>query len=1355
MAFCRMSWDPFQAPVQRVGRAQSVSGWLLLATLLAGPNARALTNGVALLPPMGFNSWYQYIESANEALIESIADQMATNGMKAVGYQYVNIDDVWAGSRAPDGTIQAVTDKFPSGLKALADYVHARGLQFGLYTTASATTCDYFIGSLAHEQQDANTYAQWGVDFVKIEGCSLPLSELFPDNPVWVARMEQALLQSGRPMVLSLSIGPFENWVPNYCNLPRATGDFDGSWTNILHHIDVAGSSPFASGPGIWNDPDVVDVCAEFFPTQNSTIFSMWCELAAPLLVRSVDASFTNILCNLEAIAVDQDPGGIQGRPVATNGNVQVWSRPLGAANSTVRAVALLNRGTRTASVTANWSNLGLPTGVASVRDLCAHNFAGYFTNSYSATLAPFACQFLKVASGIYPPAPPTGTNYLSDLTFMADWSAPLRPIQLDKAASLGPMSLRGTPYSKGLGVLGNTTVNYYLAGLASRFRADLDIDDSAGGFGGAIIFQVLADGVKLYDSGPLTTNSPVQSVDLDLTGRNVLTLVTIAQVTQNGAFADWAGALIIVPVAPMGFRAIAQPGQVILSWNPAPGASGYLVERSTTNDGPYSLIGSTTNTTFTDTNVVPDVYYYYLVSTINPNPGGQSTNTVQLEAVLPAVWADTTNAAPQPWNSAANWTNTTAFPNQAGAGALLGPCVAGGQTIDLNQTVTLGSLQIGPSAGASAYVLAGNGGLLTFSNGVFAASLTDLGSAMGDVINSPIFLQQCLNVSNTGPAALTLSGNISGVGSLICGGPGAVQLSGSNRFASPVSVAAGTLQLAGPWALGVTNGASIANAATLDLHGFAVGAAPLTVGGQGVGGNGAIVSSAASPQPNALQSVTLTDNASFGGVGDWDIRGTTTAFASAVLSTRGEPWSLTKTGPNRISLAAVQVDAALEDLDIQQGTLAFEGPTTSMGDPGGTLTVEPGATLELFQATNVWNKPIDLFGDGVTASVSEISGSNTLSGSVTLDGDCVVSADAGSLAFSAPVTGSGGLVKTLGGALRLGGANTYVGSTVIDAGVLSLAPTASIASSASIRIASGAMLDASALPGGMTLVAGQTLGGSGSIAGNLVIGPGAVLAPSNGFAVLTCSNSLLFAGGPAVIGLRHSPPASEQVRVLGSLTYGGTLVLTNLGTSALSTGDAFQIFTAGAYNGVFTNVVPFRPGPGLAWDTSGLGVSGIVRVVAATAAPGLNSIVAQGRSLLLGGSGGTPKGAYCVLSSSNLTLPLALWSRSTTMAFDGSGSFLVTNSIDPAAPWLFFALQLIPRPRINLPIWAGDRVVLSGSGGTVAGPFYLLASPNLSAPLSQWARIATNQFDTTGAFVISNAADPAAPVMFYRLQLP
>ncbi len=346
-------------------RAAIFGIFIVLVLLLPAQTASALTNGVALTPPMGFNSWYGYgAGGANEALLKSIADTMATNGMLAAGYQYINVDDGWPGYRDTNGVIVADTNKFPDGMKALADYVHAKGFKFGLYTTAGKNTCAGYPASANHFAQDAATYAAWGVDYLKYEGCNVTSYETGPRQQIYCARMQQALAHCGRPIVFSVSVNGFENWMPQYINLFRGTGDVDESWPNILAHIDYVARTPAFAGPGQWNDPDVLEIGSGFFSeTEYTSIFTMWCMLASPLLNLSPGTGHTNILCNPEAIAVDQDAACLQGVCVATNGDLQVWRKLLGATNSTTMAVALFNRNTNDADITANWSDLGLAAG--------------------------------------------------------------------------------------------------------------------------------------------------------------------------------------------------------------------------------------------------------------------------------------------------------------------------------------------------------------------------------------------------------------------------------------------------------------------------------------------------------------------------------------------------------------------------------------------------------------------------------------------------------------------------------------------------------------------------------------------------------------------------------------------------------------------------------------------------------------------------------------------------------------------------------------------------------------------------------------------------------------------------------
>lgn len=1243
------------------------------------PDANALTNGVALTPPMGYNSWYSRGPYISESFVKGLADEMATNGMRAAGYQYINLDDGWAGYRTADGTIVADTNKFPSGMKALADYVHSKGFKFGLYTTMGPVTCAGYPGSYGHEVQDANTYAAWGIDYVKYEGCSLPYTDTIAHAQQHAQRMGNALLNCGRPIFFNLSVQAFEAWMPGCVNSWRGTGDDLEYWDNFLHHLDVDAQTAAFAGPGHWSDPDALMI-GHFWSTliEDKTMFSMACIEAAPLLSQTSGTRDIAVLTNPEAIAVDQDPTGIQGLCVSSNGDFQVWCKPLGGSNSTIMAVALLNRGTNDGVITANWNDLGLPLGAATVRDLWAHVYAGNRTNSYTAIVPPHGVQFVKIVYGATVPLPPAGTNYLSDLPRLSD-AEYFSAVQPDQSASSTPITLHGAIYGKGLGTAGSTSLSYFLGGAASRFQCSIGLDDAAGSPGASVDFKIFADGVEIYDSGPMTSQSIIQTIDLDVTGRNELTLVTTANNSVTNAYGDWAGARIIVPAAPIGL-AVSYTGPAIgLTWDAPPGAVSYIIKRSTTPGGPYQTIGTSSTPSYSDTTAVAGTTYYYVVSALTS--AGETVNSIAISTPVPAYWNNTVTGAPQSWNVNGNWTNTGVFPNQAGAEAVVNASIAANQTINLNQSITLGFLGVGSPNGVGSYTIAANGGALTFDNGAIPATLTQLSSSKGDILACPITLNNDLFINNNSSNQLTISGAVSGSGALTQNGPGPVLLSGSNSFAGGVNIARGTLITGNNSAGGkTTGGIVIAHGATLDLNGFNLGAAPITVSGLGVGGDGAIISSAALPQTNALQFVTLTGDTSFGGTARWDIRGSNNATASGTLSTAGMPYVLTKAGGNQVSIAAVNVDPALADIDIQQGQLSFEAATTSLGNPANTLTVEAGATLAFSQSTNSWNKVIVLNGDGAATTVFNNSGSNILTGPITVNGNCLFGVAAGALKINGPIVGPGSLSKTLGQTLFLYGTNTYAGDTIVAGGTLAIMNSAPIASG-NIVIAADALLDVSGhTGGGMTLANGQQLSGNGAVKGDLILGNGATLAPGNSPGTLAFSNSLtLTSGSTCIMGINHSPAASDRLAVSAHLTYGGTLALVNLSTNALVSGDSFTLFNCATSSGAFASITPQTPGPGLLWDTTALSTSGTLRVATGTL-PSFNNVKFQGNSIVATGAGGTvftPNGIYYVLAAPDASLPIVQWTTVATNHFDSTGNFTFTNAINPNIPAIFFRIHL------------------------------------------------------------------------------
>ncbi len=611
----------------------------------------------------------------------------------------------------------------------------------------------------------------------------------------------------------------------------------------------------------------------------------------------------------------------------------------------------------------------------------------------------------------------------------------------------------------------------------------------------------------------------------------------------------------------------------------------------------------------------------------------------------------------------------------------MINAAIAASQAINLNQSITVGSLSMGDVDGSSSYVIAGNGGALTFDNGINAALLTQLASSRGDVVAAPVILNTGLMVENDSTNLLTLSGNLSGAGSWSSRGAGLVLLAGSNSFGGPVTVGQGTLRIGNASALGANSAmTTIMNGATLDVNGFGLGPAAITVAGAGADGAGAIINSAGAPQTNALRSVTLTDDATFGGASRWDMRGTNQNVLSAGLNSMGEPFQLTKAGINQISLVDVNIDPGLGDIDIQQGELSFEGVTSSMGNPANGLAVAAVSTLALANTVTLWNKIFTLNGDGLTTTLASAAGSNTLVGPVTLNGACVVDVTGTALTMASPVTGSGGLSKTSAGTLYLSAANSFQGGTVVGAGTLALAGAGSLAGSTNISIAAGAFLDVAAMTGGgMILAGGQTLAGRGAVRGNVIVGNGATLAPGNAFGVLTFSNSLTLAsGGTCLIAISKSPTTNDQVRVLGSLAYGGTLMVNNAGINPPVAGDSFKLFNAGSYAGAFSRIIPLTPAPGLAWDSSGLATNGTLKVVTITFQSHIDAVTLAASNLVFSGSGGTVGGAYRVLASTNLFVPMSEWTPVASNFFDLNGGFAFTNAVTAGFPDWYYTLQLL-----------------------------------------------------------------------------
>jgi len=374
----------------------SIPGLLSVVLLLPRP---PLDNGVARTPPMGWNSWNHFGCDVSAQLIRETADAMAANGLRDAGYQYVVIDDCWQVVRDSRGRLVADTVRFPGGMKPLADYVHTKGLKFGIYTDAGRRTCQGRPGTYGSEDVDARTFAEWGVDYIKEDWC---YAEGL-DAPTQYAKFRDALAKAGRPIVLSIcewgSAAPWD-WGPTTGNLWRTTGDIEDSWSSMLALLDISGQHASAARPGAWNDPDMLEVGnGGMTDDEYRAHFSLWAIMAAPLIagndVRTMSPATRDILTNREVIAVDQDSLGVQGTLVSERApELQVWMKPLKDGS---RAVVLLNRSALQTVISASWWRLRI-SGPARVRDLWAHADLGIFTGRYSATVPAHGVVMLRVA---------------------------------------------------------------------------------------------------------------------------------------------------------------------------------------------------------------------------------------------------------------------------------------------------------------------------------------------------------------------------------------------------------------------------------------------------------------------------------------------------------------------------------------------------------------------------------------------------------------------------------------------------------------------------------------------------------------------------------------------------------------------------------------------------------------------------------------------------------------------------------------------------------------------------------------------------------------------------------------------
>jgi alpha-galactosidase len=433
---------------------------------------------------MGWASWNHFFCDYNDQTIRDQADALVSSGMRDLGYNYVLIQECLTTGRAADGSLIVDAKRFPHGMKALVDYVHSRGLKAGTYTDIGVNTCagKPYQGSYQHEDQDARTFAAWGMDFVEMDYCNRPEGVM---GRAIYERMAEAIRKTGRPMLFYICSWGNESpwtWAQGKAQLWRTESDVaaeknQAHWTNVVGNFESTERHSVFNGPNSWNDPDMMVVGNPgLTPTEAQTHFSMWAISAAPLWagndLTAMDDATHAIFANAEAIAIDQDPLGAGPVKVREYGaGIEVWAKPLGALGSGVQAVMLVNLGDAPAEAAVEWSDLGL-AGKATVRDLWAHKDLGEFHDAYKTLLPAHGSVLLKV-SGAF--------SWARGATYEAEWPGNTRSgdaalLVCPECSQSYAISLRGGKNNSGGSSL---AFNHIVVPESGRYWANLVYVDS------------------------------------------------------------------------------------------------------------------------------------------------------------------------------------------------------------------------------------------------------------------------------------------------------------------------------------------------------------------------------------------------------------------------------------------------------------------------------------------------------------------------------------------------------------------------------------------------------------------------------------------------------------------------------------------------------------------------------------------------------------------------------------------------------------------------------------------------------------------------------------------------------------
>jgi len=890
----------------------------------------------------------------------------------------------------------------------------------------------------------------------------------------------------------------------------------------------------------------------------------------------------------------------------------------------------------------------------------------------------------------------PTGTTYYYQvIANNADGNSPVSNTAHTSTAAAQPPAAPG-----GLTATGVATNQINLAWIDNSGNEDgFNLERSADG-GNYSSLAMLAAGVTNYSDTGLAAGATY-----------FYRVQSFRSCWGNSAFAGPVSAVTLVPpapVTPVGLVAVPGNGQINLSWLASAGAGSYNLKRGTSSGG-ETLLVSTTGTAYTNTGLANGTVYYYAVSAVNAGGEGNNSSEVSAtpEAFATAYWTNLVTSAAQSWDASANWTNIAAYPNATGVVVNMTANIAATQTNNVDQNITLGWLNIGDANASSAFLVAPNGGTLTFASGTNNnAGLVQVSTSAGDTIAAPIAISNNLTVVNNATAhTLTLAGTISGTNTITYVGPGTVTLTTNNTYAGNTLISGGTVTLAN----------FTANVSAFGTGNFNFGSGDITLD-QGTLNLNSNNNTPPSPYSNIFfwnLMVPTNSTGTLNGDGRCYLHGTLTGggtlnyYAPYVRMELDGDWSaftgrINASGSdfrfnNTYGLATAALALNGNSAYCLNGSMTVGEISGSVNSSMvGTAWTVGGRNSDATFAGIISGNSITKVGTGIWT----LSGNNTYTGTTTISGGALQIGDGGntgtlgmanvtdnaSLVFNRYdsitvgnlISGSGSLTQAGDGVLTLSAANTYSGTTCISAGILALTNSSSIASSTNINLSNGGIFDVSGTAShAMTLGSGKMISGDGQVNGNFTVASGATLAPGNNdLGTLVFSNSLtLNTGGKTILKVSHDSQASSAVRVAGAFSCGSSLVVSNA-DDLEQAGDSFQLFNAGSYAGSFSSVTLPALTPGLYWDASALNTAGLVRVVVETT-PTIGSVGMVAGGLVLVGTGGVTNGTSYVLTSTNISAPLANWTRLLTNQFDASGNFNFTNSISPDAPQDFYLLQL------------------------------------------------------------------------------